>query len=104
MKKVNKKIWLNGTDSGKTYRTSWLPRGIMTIAWGESTGIIMPNSTYNDKKGQCGAFKMGKERKVLQIINMYRITNSSSGGTMTVKAQLDRRVGTLNYVIIGPRY
>ena len=51
MKTVNKKTWLNGTDSSETYRTSWLPKGTIAIVWGELTGMIMPNSNYNDGKG-----------------------------------------------------
>ena len=92
---IDKNIEMIFSDSGeKTNDVSgWLPGGTIAIVIGRIAGLIDMKSVTKDRKGRWCAFNLEDNKRIIRIINMYRIPDNTKTGNMTSKAQYDRIEG-----------
>jgi len=98
LKKVNKDIVILTSDSSKYNETkiTWMPGGTFSCILGKWSMIVIENDS--DLKGRWSIFTLEVNAKRILIVNVYRITESTTKGLYTVKAQLD----TANTKISNP--
>jgi len=69
--------------------SDYLPGGTLSVTWGAPRNFVIPGSEHEDDMGCFCAFKMQGKRKIIQVINLYRMPENSSKGPCTVKHQCD---------------
>ena len=94
-KKLNKEINVITSDSGQSPRTEkgYLPGGTANILIGRIVALRIQHFEKKDSMGRWSAFRLESNTKVLQIINVYRIPESTTPGILKSRAQYDRCTG-----------
>jgi len=86
LKKVNKDIVISISDSSKynEMKTTWMLGGTFSYILGKWSMIVIENDS--DLKGRWSTFTLEANAKRILIVNVYRITKSTTKGLYTVKA------------------
>jgi len=94
-KKLNKEINVITSDSGQSPRTEkgYLPGGTANILMGRIVALRIQPFEKKDSIGRWSAFRLESNKKVLQIINVYHIPESTTLGIFKSRAQYDRCTG-----------
>jgi len=79
-------------DSGEETKLDrkYLPGGTITLLTGKIVGMIEKTSIRKDKLGRWNSIRIEGGNKKMQIINVYRITESTQEGILKTRAQFDR--------------
>ena len=95
IKPINKNVEVVVSDSGEQTKTDnrYLPGGTLGIFTGRIVGMIVNEKTTVDRLGRWTSTRIEKGTKKMQIINVYRIPESTKSGVLTSKAQYDRVSG-----------
>jgi len=94
-KKVNQEVEIIASDSGQEARTEngYLPRGTLNILIGQLAGLRVKDKDKYDELGRWSSFQLEGNNKMVQVINLYRIPDSTTPGILKSKAQYDRATG-----------
>ena len=94
-KKVNQEVEIIASDSGQEARTEnrYLPGGTMNILLGRLAGLRVKGKDKYDDLEKWSSFQIEGNDKMVQVINLYRIPDSTMPGVLKSKAQYDRATG-----------
>ena len=94
---ISKNVTIIATDSGETITSDsgYLPGGTISIALGRIANVVEEETAQRDERGRWSSFEVQSGNESLQIMNMCRITDSSSPGVLKSRAQCDRHKGTV---------
>ena len=92
MKSVNKNVEIIASDSREKTKNEdgYLPGGTMAIFTGKIAGMIAKEHNKKDKFGRWTSTRIENGRNKMQIINVYRIPDSTQSGILKSRAQYDR--------------
>ena len=92
MRLVNKNVEIIASGSGEKTRNKdrYLPGGTMAIFTGKVAGMIAKEHNKKDTFGRWTSTRIKNGRNKMQIINMYRIPDSTQSGILKSRAQYDR--------------
>ena len=97
LKGIGRNIQINTSDTGieSSSNAGYLPGGTMSIVWNNLAELIV--DTYNgDKLGRWSSITIGRENKLIELIIIYRLVDSTEEGTMTTHAQYNEVLGSVN--------
>jgi len=96
-KSISKNVQLHKSDSGENARASsgYLPGGTLTMLTGKSAGMTVESKHKSSQIGQWNSVRLEGGGEKLQIINLYRIPESTAKGILKSKAQYDRVSGEI---------
>ena len=89
---IDNKVEVIASDSGEKSRSDkgYLPGGTLSIYTGKMAGMIQKDNSRMDKLGRWTSTRVEGGLKAMQVINMYRIPNSTQEGILKSRAQYDR--------------
>ena len=92
MRSVNKNVEIIASDSREKTRNEdgYLPGGIMAIFIGKIAGMIAKEHNKKDTFSRWTSTRIENGRNKMQIINVYRIPDSTQSRILKSRAQYDR--------------
>jgi hypothetical protein len=97
-RQVNKSVEVLTSDSREDTRgkSDYLPGGTLSILTGISAGMVNKEEMRQNDLGNWNSFRIEGGGRKLQLINAYRIPDSTEEGIMKSRAQYDRVKGKLH--------
>ena len=88
-KLIDKNVEIISSDKGKNSRIDegYLPGGTVSTHTGKIAGMIKKNQSRKDKLGRWKSARIEGENRVMQVINIHIILDSTQEGILKLKAQ-----------------
>jgi len=96
-KSINKYVEIIALDSREETRTNdgYLPGQTVAIYTGKIAGMIIQEQTKQDRMGRWTSTRIEGGTQKMQIINLYRIPDSTQEGILKSRAQYDHIAGVV---------
>ena len=86
---IHRNIEINSSDTQEydITQTSYLPGGTLTGIFGKYSNQIITKEHYKDQLGKWNAMQIQSENKIIIIITIYRIPDTTAAGNKTCLSQ-----------------
>jgi len=88
---IGRNVTINTSDTGidpKTIR-GYLPGGTMSAVWENLVDLVV-TTRNEDQLGRWSAITIGRDNKLIELITVYRLNDSTDNGIITTHTQYNQ--------------